>query len=153
MFDDIEKVIKSVHSAVVTGSGTVTDEVDLELPRGFVAKIHKVRLVVNVAAGLVINAQAALVNDPDDITTIAIPENQVDHDGIYDLFFQANASHTGSVEEQIHQPPPGKDIIAARNLRFNAANSGAGAFNVICEVFYTLEQVTSDLLMNLLDIL
>jgi hypothetical protein len=154
-FDNILKVIKSSHTAFAVGSGTVTEELDLELPRGFIAKIHEVKWISNIAPGVIVNVQAALVNDPDDTTTVTIPETQTQHDVICDYYEQGTGTVTGYKNEanQGLRVPEALDVITARNLRVNALNSGSGNMNLVCEVFYTLEAVTSDVLMNLLDIL
>lgn len=153
MFDNIMHVIKSSHTSIVSGSGTVSDELDLELPRGYVAKIKEIVFEAVNGEALVHNIQGAVVNDPDDNVTITIPENRVDHDVIADVGYQQGAGSTiGSWWRQYYFDQE-LDVIAARNIRVNLANSGAGAFNMMTKIYYTLEEVTSDLLLNLLDIL
>lgn len=168
-FDNILKVIK-VENTFVAGT-LVSQEVDLELPRGFVAKIWKVKLKFiemgedwetqeATTAGHVLSC--GLQRDPDDTTTVQLPRASVQHDGIFDhsmeFLFSANATpHFGETETTL-EVPEHIDLITARNMRFNSVGGGPDVANLTesianCAIYYTLEKVTDDDILNLLDIL
>lgn len=140
-------------------------EVDLELPRGFVAKIKKLSLFTNGNLSAVgnIDVQAALIRDPDDITTLVFPDNTVQHDVIASLEFNAQKGTvtTGSIGSLMGRHivdltfDEGEDLITARNMRFNAiGSSGAISLGSISAVIrYTLEEVKDADILDLLDIL
>jgi len=159
LFDDIMYVYRAEITDLT--STTKTEEIDLDLPRGYVAKVHKTLMrVYNIADTNNYLVNMALVNDPDDETTVAIPENTVKHDVISD--HRVNAQRTDangvfavspSLEQFIDYKP--LDVIAARNMRLNAKddqNNGDG--DCECIIWYTIEKIKgSENLLNLLDIL
>lgn len=160
MFDNIMKVHRQELTTIANVIQSI--ELDLELPRGFVAKIKKVIMDHdgNIAVGDN-HLQMALINDPDDNQTTLIPQDEVQHDVICGQVMGATHGTvtTGDiyggearVEYNFDQE---LDVIAARNLRFNAlAATPTPTFsriNVI--VYYTLEEIHDSLILELLDIL
>lgn len=162
LFDNIMYVYKATISSLT--STVSTEEIDLDLPRGYIAKIALVILEV-IQSGTVDNTyelRAALVNDPDDTESIVIPENTVKHDVIADLNLEFNYDQTDglfyllpSARKTVSFKENELDVISARNMRFNGDdvnNNGDGA--VACTIYYTIEKVKgSENLLNLLDIL
>lgn len=160
MFDNLLKVIRVENTSL--GTATVSTEIDFDLPRGFIAKIKKVLLTPRqIAVGSATEQQnMALVRDPDDTETVQIPANSVEHDVIADFNTVINTSALAAGENQFNSITKllefgeDLDIVTARNMRFNSDTGSAANITVHeCEVYYTLEKISSDLLLNLLDIL
>lgn len=165
LFDNIMQVI-GVKTALA-GTATQSTEVDLELPRGYVAKIHKVKFAIWQildlgAANEQIELQLALVNDPDDTTTVMVPTNEVEHDVICD--FQVDIVNSATAlqglitkfhEQYDFSHLEGMDVLAARNLRFNFYGDTASfdGASIGVRVWYTLEKINDSQIMELLDIL
>lgn len=161
-FDDLVKVHKVTHTP--TASGIATVEMDLELPRGYIAKIHRVEIKLQLLSGLTAGVseqefEAALIRDPDDITTVQIPENTVQHDVVCDHKFtgqhEATDDTNGYSEDiYIYEVIEKKDVITARNMRFNINQGSTDPdWGCSCTMFYTLEKVTAEVMLALLDIL
>lgn len=174
MFDNIIKTM--AVRTVFTGATLVSTEIDFELPRGFIAKIHDILIKVNkimrdfeaIAAQKSATLNICLIRDPDDITTIQFPSNTVDHDVLAALEVEVDVEF-GTAETDIVIVPPearieknfsaeGLDAFTARNMRFNIDALGTDAADITeseAEVFidYTLERITDDDIINLLDIL
>lgn len=174
LFDNLLKIIQG--ASVFTGTTLVSLEIDFELPRGFVAKIRYVELRVdrmhedheaNETDNL-IRYRVALIKDPDDITTISLQSNRVQHDVLMDLeasqyiTLTASGNNLAVGEEnnfkQIYFDQEGVDVITARNMRLNIdaeGTDGADATEAfgICIIHYTLEKVSDNDILNLLDIL
>lgn len=153
MFDNIMKVIRVEHAEA---ADTKSVEIDLELPRGYIAKIKKV--IFNwTGIGALSACEGALVNDPDDQITVQIPDNEVQHDVIADFDFIVNVivGTEHFVEHRIEILFDQElDVVTARNLRFNRTQTvGVGGGITQCEVYYTLEQISDSLILELLDIL
>lgn len=161
-FDNIQKLHRVVLALTV--AGIVSVELDLELPRGFIAKISKIIFAVfpfNVAVGGRDQSfECVLLRDPDDTTTSVVPNNVVQHDVLADMrgvftfevFTTGAASFVADRKEVSFRED--EDVITARNLRFNATMGlAAPDLNFECEIYYTLEKVTDVDLLNLLDIL
>ena len=167
-FDDLLLVIRSNITDDATNA-VISNEVDLNLPRGFIAKIKKIIFEANdllpelldVVATSLLQAMA-LIRDPDDITSTGMPSNTDEHDVLAEWNFSAIGNTTGNLIQhpsehrvEIDFSEADEDVITARNLRFNI--SGATTANYTptfnCKVYYTLEPVTDDLILNLLDIL
>ena len=143
---------------------------DLNLPRGFIAKIKKVIFEANdypvelldVVATALFQAMA-LIRDPDDTISTGMPTNTDEHDVIAEWNFSAVGNTTanlivmpgGALRNEIDFSEDDEDVITARNLRFNISGSATANFTPTfnCKVYYTLEPVTDDLILNLLDIL
>ncbi len=161
LFDNIAFIIAAEHALASTGIASI--ELDLELPRGFIAKFKSTDFYlkdpqspVNVGT---FQIQAAIINDPDDAASIEIPSNRVDHDVIDDAIFHSMVGAAG-INPQFELAPKSKkwdqesDIIAARNLRYNAQTDSANWFATPrFKGVYTLEEVTTETLLNLLVIL
>lgn len=166
LFDNIMQVIKSRNT--IASTTIVSNEIDFELPRGFVAKIHKVVVQVNdvwdkLTSTESIRIEFALLLDPDDALTTQMPFNQVEHDVVLDGEYNtqnhgATAFGDGTREafrQYDFSHLEGMDIISARNMRFNIVNvtdEVDGAF-VECVIWYTLEEIKDTQIMELLDIL
>lgn len=161
-FDDLVKVIKVTNSH--SDATVASTEIDLELPRGYIAKIHRVEIKNQLLSGLVTGASeqtldCALLRDPDDAVTVQIPENSVQHDVICDHAFTGQMDDTDdqsgySQDIYIYEVIENKDVISARNLRFNSDPENTDPdWDVSCTIFYTLEKVTAEIMLALLDIL
>jgi hypothetical protein len=164
LFDNIMQMIGCRN--VVNGTTTVSTELDLELPRGYVAKIHKVRVAWNdifnkAATGETANQKYALLLDPDDSSTVDVPNNTVEHDVILSGMFELDADATlGNLwDSHWHiydfSHLEGLDILSARNLRFNIVSNSAqfDDSEVEVQIWYTLEKIKDTEIMELLDIL
>ena len=168
-FDDLLLVIRSniTDDAV---AAVISNEVDLNLPRGFIAKIKKVIFEANDLAPELLDVVAtsilqamALIRDPDDTVSTGMPSNTDEHDVIAEWNFSAIGNTTGNLIQmpggqlrvEIDFSEADEDVITARNLRFNISGSATANFTPTynCKVYYTLEPVTDDLILNLLDIL
>lgn len=170
-FDDLMKVIDVQN--LYASDTVVSVEIDLELPRGYIAKIKIVRFDIE-DIGLdvdgIVNGQwqyrGALVRDPDDDDSIEIPNNEVQHDVICDHNIEVMVDATATqgnafatVKPIIYEFAKNElDVITARNMRYNVAASGADKANATmaishCAVWYTLEKVSDSDILNLLDIL
>ncbi len=168
---DFDNISLQLMGEVTLAAGvTQTLELDFELPRGFIGKIWKiVHEHINIhedaegQATSKFTISSALMNDPDDITTIGFPSNRVDHDVLSDLQTMVSVP-TAAAEVQIFnikketQPPKDIDIIFARNMRLNAIGSGTGVALVTesvarVTIYYTLEKVTDAMILELLNIL
>lgn len=161
-FDNLLKVIKSDHAAVA--NTIVSEEIDLELPRGFIAKIRKIVWLFTSVENAVgeQSFRSVLILDPDDTATSAIPEGQVDHDVIGEFGGVISRTATATGTDTWSSPFPfvlefddlAEDVITARNMRHNAIGSAANpTFALSLLVYYTLEKVTDIDILNLLDIL
>lgn len=173
-FDNIMKVFKT--QIAITGVTLVTKELDFDIPRGYIVKIHDVQLEIRdliediegISADKAIRIVCALVKDPDDLTSIRVPNDTVSHDVLMDhqvdILIVANAADTSLsmyVSNQLKErnfSAEGLDVFTARNLRLNVDVFGSDAADVteaLCEavIHYTLEKITDNLIINLLDIL
>jgi len=172
-FDNLLKIFKGNIS--LNAGSTVSTELDFDIPRGFIIKIKKIILQFmnwsedyeGLAQGeTTFAAQAALIRDPDDTTTIQIPPGSVQHDvlaesqmvGYIHSVTNENLGPTVTGIINIFDFNHEDDMISARNLRLNAIGQG-NDLAVLTEtviqavVYYTLEQVKDVDLLNLLDIL
>lgn len=177
-FDNLMKIFRASHTR--NGNLTVSTEVDLELPRGYIAKIAKIIFAVSedaleallgesatTTAAFTLDVRMALVRDPDDTNTDEIPSNVVEHDVIGDMKFAIGVDHDAvgtlqgtqtmtSSRKEVNFVSEGLDVVTARNMRFNSdadVNDFVGEPNVEVEIHYTLERVTDIDILNLLDIL
>jgi len=173
-FDNLMQVIEV--AAVFTAGTLVSTEVDLELPRGFVAKIHSILLRVDriaediegISVDKLIRYLLAIINDPDDQTQTTLGSNIVDHDLLLDLEVEVILT-AGTAGDTVALIIPsdarreksfsdnGLDTIAARNLRLNIDVEGTDladateAFGVV-QISYTLEKVTDQDILAVLQI-
>ena len=173
LFDNLLKVIEGV--VVLTGTTTVSLEIDFELPRGYVAKIHDVILRVErinedfegISVDKLARISFALLRDPDDSTTVSIPTNQTQHDVIMDhevevLIVAGTAGDPGIWVSKLSREKTfareGADLITARNMRLNAIGGGTDGADLteslaVCHIEYTEEKVDEDDIIDVLDIL
>lgn len=174
MFDNVMKIL-SIRS-LFTGATLVSVEADFELPRGFIAKIHDVEMEAEglfedfegISADKHATFKMCLLKDPDDTTTIEFTSNRVDHDVLMvnrgSVLIVANAADTSlsmafhGVRKERNYTAEGLDVFTARNMRFNIDAFGTDAADMtetiaVCDVHYTLEKITSEDIINLLDIL
>lgn len=164
LFDNIMQVISA--EGTVAGTAIISSEIDLELPRGYVAKIQKVVVQFRgwdavVSSGVNDRIECALLLDPDDALTVRIPDNQVEHDVLLDemwemaLLTTTLALKDEGMRQYDFSQLEGFDIITARNMRWNVTAAGTGLNGMIPKVniYYTLEAIKDAQIMELLDIL
>ena len=174
MFDKILKILRV--AAAYTAGTIVSTELDFDIPRGFLVKIHDVTLenhdihedLEGISADKAFQLACALIKDPDDTTTVAFVNNRVDHDVLMvlttDVLIVANAADTslsmyvGRTLNERNFTQEGLDVFTARNMRLNMDAFGtdlADATESIAEVLihYTLEKISDEDIINLLDIL
>lgn len=173
LFDNLMKVLSGAFQ--FNGTSGVSLELDFELPRGFVAKIHKVIFdfrsttedVEGLSGDILVRLLLGLMLDPDDTVTKSMPTNSVQHDMLadheYELAFTAGVAgdvmmiHTQKLKI-IDFTNLGIDVISARNMRLNGiaeGTNGVSATETIgkCDIYYTLEKINDNDILNLLDIL
>lgn len=171
-FDDLLQVLEG--AIVMTASTIVSLEMDFEIPRGYIIKIHQAILKVErlaedfetISADKLARIAICLLLDPDDVSTTTMSSNAVDHDVLMDLDIDAMlvAGTAGDVVSTLQATNEklidfGKmDVVSARNMRLNARASGTDAGDItetfaVAQVYYTLERVTDIDVLNLLDIL
>jgi len=137
--------------------------IDLDLPKGYGARIRHLEWRFEklheeaIGADGVHEIQAALVNDPDDIASTAIPANTIEHDVIDDVheFFEtiAGVELTQPTIMKTRRFTEDEDVFAVRNLRLNAFSlSGNTVVDIACIVDYTLEAVKDSELLKILRI-
>ena len=173
LFDNLLKVIEGV--VILTANTIVSLEIDFELPRGFVARIHQVLLRVErinedfeaISVDKMARISFALVRDPDDSTTTSIPTNETQHDVIMDheveiLIVAGTAGDPGIYVSPLSREKSfvnaGGDQITARNMRLNAVGGGTDNADLtesiaVAHIEYTLEEVELDFILDILDIL
>lgn len=172
LFDNVMKVFKA--RSVINTSTIVSLEIDLDLPRGYIAKIHDVEIGTERIGedfeadnpDKLATIQAALIKDPDDTTSIEIPEERTDHDVLIDyvnevLIAAGAANSTSNLTNLIKNynfSAEGLDVFSARNMRLNCVGVGTSVADltealVYCTLHYTLELISDDDIINLLDIL
>ncbi|GAI60306.1 unnamed protein product, partial [marine sediment metagenome] len=174
LWDNMMRVVKVNSNELATDGSTATEIVDLQIPRSYIARIRKVIFDVRLQeeqlpaeppvapdglTGRLNKFFMALVNDPDDEESIAIPTHEIDHDVIADCEF--HIERVMSWYTEVHKIPAGGyafvapsrtinfdetiDIICPRNIRFNASGVIIGATvkpQVIVTVYFTYEKVT-----------
>lgn len=173
LFDNLLKTIQA--ASVFTAGTLVSLEVDFEIPRGFVVKIHSVELRIDrvledfeaINADKLARLRIALIKDPDDITTVSFTSNRVQHDVLIDLEVSFGIT-LGTAESWIffdNVPTKyrqfsnqGNDVIIARNMRLNIDGEGTDVADLtesfgIAIIDYTLEEVKDEDILNILDIL
>ena len=171
-FDNLSKVIEG--AVVLTGTTIVSLEIDLELPRGFIAKFYRIELRVaefaddwrTISVDKNARINMAIVRDPDDTKTTTMQSNVVQHDVLADfeweiLIVAGTAGDPGIImtaQKYVYDIPEHIDVISFRNLRFNAVADDDNAADIteavaLVQLFYTLEKVRDDDILELLDIL
>ena len=172
LYDNLFKVIKGNSGGIGVGSpsNVSTEILDLQIPRGYVARVRKViaqlRNVVddNIDSGLFDwMVRAALVADPDDENSVFIPTFNVDHDVICDFQWSFAWNVVGTAggfdykaERYEIDFPEELDVVTVRNLRFNVYGvdllEETALPQVDVEVYFTYEKVSADLYAKLLGI-
>ncbi len=172
-FDNIMKVL--FVSQTFTGATLVSTELDFDIPRGFIVKIHKVIMehvqIFEDFEGISVDKLArmlsALIKDPDDTSTIDFTSNVVDHDVLMNLdteiiIVAGTAGDTGFLvknnKSELNFAAEGLDVFTARNMRVNSDAFGTDAADITeasvsVKVHYTLEKISDEMIINLLDIL
>lgn len=169
LFDNLYKVIKA-NSGVLTNDVVATEILDLQIPRGYCARIRKVifrdhALTNNTEIGR-FKINGAIVLDPDDEASYQIPTFEVDHDVACDceheyMEFTEGATPSGSGmihnKETIIDFDEGLDVVTVRNIRFNSLPNGlstnpASTTQLHTEVYFTYEKISADLYSKLLGI-
>lgn len=161
-FDNLIKVIGSLIS--VTSTTVVSEEIDLDLPRGFIAKIRKIMstdgiLIATDTDNNLFEVQSALLRDPDDASNV-MPDLDNSNDVLYAdvsdwLVLQSAAGH-GAYHSQKSSLTftELEDLITARNIRHNAqAGASTATIQSAFVNYYTLEKINDGDILNLLDIL
>jgi hypothetical protein len=171
LFDNLYKVIKA-NSGVLVNDGVATEILDLQIPRGYCAKIKKVRFIDHALTNnnesvdrFKING--ALVLDPDDEESYQIPTFEVDHDVACDceheycrMLVGAPVTDAFSVinnKETLVDFTEDLDVVTVRNVRYNVLATGlstdpASTLQQHIEVYFTYEKISADLYSKLLGI-
>ena len=173
LFDNI---LKTLRLALTYNAGTiVSGELDFDIPRGFLVKIHDVSLenrhmtedFEGISVDKLARATATLIKDPDDTASFAFPNNTVDHDVLMTLVTEIiiiagtagdTGFHIGRTVNNKNFNAEGLDVFTARNMRLNIVAQGTDLADItetLCEVLidYTLEKISNEDIINLLDIL
>jgi len=170
LFDNLFKVIKVNSGALSENDGVFTEILDLQIPRGWGARIRKVQFEAQINADQAdqeyFRILSALVLDPDDETSTQIPTFTVDHDVCCDFqyeFFRIEEDTTPNgisgilSEKQTIDFDEGLDVVTVRNIRANTIVNGmaVGGSNLPqtrMTVYFTYEKLSADLYSKLLGI-
>ena len=174
LFDDLLQIIEG--QVTMNGTSTVSVEIDLNIPRGFIFKIKQAELILaqflsdidNGTVDLMISIAMALILDPDDSTTTTRGSNDIDTDVLLDheFSFQMDIAGTTFLHRMFDSPTfkiqnyedLGVDVITARNVRVNGVGFEDDG-SVITEaqlkgvLYGTWEKVKSEEILAILDIL
>ena len=173
LLDNLLKVFRG--RTTITGNTLISTELDFDIPRGYVIKVHEMILEVKsiiedfegISVDKIATIRAAVVKDPDDVTSIVVPDETVDHDVILDvegevLIVAGTAGDTialfRNMRIQVNFSAEGVDVITARNMRMNVQAVGTDAADITeasinSTTHYTLEKITDADILALLDIL
>lgn len=168
LFDNLYKVIKCNSDAIAANDTVVTEILDLQIPRGYCARIRKIifsarTLKDQTPANFHFTMLSALVLDPDDETHASIPTFEVDHDVLADARFEMWGDITTTGESSLWTPrweinfDETLDIVTVRNVRFNTIVNGMivngdNKPQTEVEVYFTYEKISADLYAKLLGI-
>ena len=170
LYDNIYFVWKGNSGALSSNDGVFTEIIDFQIPRGYAVRIRKVIWDVQVNGEQLdqerIRMLGALVLDPDDETSVAIPTFTLDHDVAVDYtweFWRIEEDTTPNgisgllTEPFVHDFDEGLDMITVRNARFNtmvtgSATGGSAQMQLRLTVYFTYEKVSSSLYEKLLGI-
>lgn len=173
---DFDNLLKVIQAGLVLNAATlVSIELDFELARGFIAKIWRIEMawinwnedVEGIVGDLTMGCVGALIRDPDDITSQAFPNNEVQHDVVAAFSAELQSDADGSADltaievegaRKVVEIPEHIDLITARNMRWNVNGTGPDNASLTesagrVAVYYTLEKVTNADILELLDIL
>jgi len=176
-----DNLLKYITAFVSSNAGTTTStELDLDIPRGYVAKIHRIILstaglevdLLDQTGDFECSIAGGLYRDPDDSVSVTPPSGQTQHDALAYLLTgmcknnEANSgTQNASTGMQFYNTrndsgwfPDHLDMITARNLRFNIDQFGANKSALLdsgmrVEVYFTYEKVSASDIAELLDIL
>ncbi len=171
LYDNLFKVIKANSGPIEQNDTTLTEILDLQIPRSYCARIRKVIFTDNVNANQQLQDnffyRGALVLDPDDEEHYQIPTFTIDHDICCDFEHEymntlgaAAGAIGGSVinnQKTEHIFLEDLDIVTVRNVRFNVQGNGLKVDGVLqsqckCEIYFTYEKITIELYSLLLGI-
>ncbi|GAG55149.1 unnamed protein product [marine sediment metagenome] len=169
LYDNLYKVIKANSGVISENDSTLTEIIDLQIPRGYAARIRKVIFRDHGLAQQIdqvnFNTYMALVLDADDEETYQIPTFTVDHDVLCDaeheyMRFEEDTTPNGisvvEPKETVYNFDEGLDVVTVRNVRFNTQANGSETTATIlqtrCIVYFTYEKVSADLYSKLLGI-
>ncbi len=170
LYDNLYKVIKGNSGPFTSNDGILTEIFDLQIPRGYAARIRKVIFsdLINLDQidQIALQFFGAIVLDADDETSYQIPTFAVDHDVLCDfqheyVRFEEDATPNGISTVHNHRTEidfdEGLDVVTVRNIRFNSSmHGGAGDQTtkpqVKATVYFTYEKVSADLYSKLLGI-
>jgi len=170
LYDDIYQVIKGNSGALSANSGVFTEILDLQIPRGYAARIREVIFHVDPQADQTdqvdMDWYSALVLDPDDETSYQIPTFEIDHDVLCDMHvcwhrMEEDTTPNGisniRCAEVVRKFTEELDVIKIRNIRFNTfceglKVDGTTKSQVRITVYFTYEKVSPSLYEKLLGI-
>ena len=160
LFDNLYKVLKVNSGDFGVNDQVMTEILDLQIPRGYCARIRKVIFTDYIAGQkdqVSVEFRGALVLDPDDEESYAIPTFSLDHDVLCDygheyLRFEQDTTPNGISfvhnQKTVHDFDEQLDVVTVRNVRFNSQANGiavGGDFEsqTKCEIYFTYEKVTA----------
>jgi len=170
LFDNLYKVIKANSGSISANDGVFTEILDLQIPRGYCARIRKVIFDMQVNADQkdqeYFRCLGAIVLDPDDETSTQIPTFEIDHDVLCDTVFEKHRQDEDTTPNgisalftprDVHVFDETLDVVTVRNIRFNIiANgllvSGDNKAQMRVTVYFTYEKISMDLYAKLLGI-
>lgn len=170
LYDNLYKVIKGNSGPFTANDGVLTEIFDLQIPRGYCARIRKVifsdLLNLDQKDQLVLQFFGAIVLDADDETSYQIPTFTVDHDVLCDFqheYARFEEDTTPNGISMVHNQKTefefaeDLDVVTVRNIRFNSSmHGGLGDQTtkpqVKATVYFTYEKVSADLYSKLLGI-
>jgi len=169
LYDNLYKVIKVNSGAISANDGVFTEIMDLQIPRGFAARIRKVQFLDALNSDQIdqefCSMYGALVLDPDDETQYQIPTFEVDHDVLCDFHHEYSKFQDGTPDgisfvhnqETVRDFPEELDVVTVRNIRCNIVGNGfkvdgSAQPQAYCTVYFSYEKISADLYAKLLGI-
>ena len=169
LFDNLYKVIKANSGSIEANDTVLTEILDLQIPRGYCARIRKVIFRDNVNVDQKDQAQfffrGALVLDADDEASYQIPTFEIDHDVLCDyeheyVRFEEDATPNGISylhnQETMYHFDEEMDVVTVRNIRHNLMTNGLNVSDTKSQtkiiVYFTYEKISADLYAKLLGI-
>jgi len=159
LFDNLFKVIKGNSGALSANDGVFTEIFDLQIPRGYCARIRKVIFEPQINSEQLnqeyFRMLTALVLDPDDETSTQIPTFTVDHDVACDYSFEFIRIEEDTTPNGISCYKSEKwtidfnedlDVVTVRNIRANTlvtgmAVGGSALPQMRTTVYFTYEKI------------
>ena len=169
LFDNLYKVIKANSGSIEANDTVLTEILDLQIPRGYCARIRKVIFTDNVNSGQLDQEnfffRGALVLDADDENSYQIPTFEIDHDVLCDYEHEYNRFEEDTTPNGIsfvhnqrteYDFDEGLDVVTVRNIRHNLVANGISVAGVKSQtkiiVYFTYEKISADLYAKLLGI-